>query len=654
MFTPEKMDHIQVLFSDRDIQNVVDTAVRLGSLQVVDSAEMESWAETLQKGGTGQESESLRLRRDSVETLMKQLSLNDPSQPKQTETRSIESIDAQLQTIHDETHDEMKERDHIEEEAERLREMKRHISGLPTLDLSLEHRDTYSYLTVETGRIPSENMEILNKQLTGMLHVLVPLGSFGQLTNILAMTLRRDKSHLQSALSEAGFQPLDFGQKDQPVSHDVIQNVDEQIQQLDGRLEKIRVQLVKLADKHGSFLGQALYDVRRAILKERILKYFRKTEHTFLLSGWLPSTHRETFISEIQRATQNRCVIETLAASEVESVKNGKVDVPVQLNNPKLIKPFELLTSAYGVPTYRTIDPTPILGISFLVIFGMMFGDVGHGLVLALTGLFFLLKGKAEFSQHVGLLMIYVGGSSMVFGFLFGSLFGFEHLSWLPPLWIRPMESIPELFKVCIYLGISMIFISILINVINAIRLKQFWDVIFDKAGLLAALLYWTGILLASRIVSSSPSARAQLPVIVPILLITALVLLFLREPIIHLFQGKKKLYPEGMLTGVISGIIELMEIVLGFLANTVSFIRVAAFGLVHAGLAMAIFSLSDSVGGVGSVVIIIFGNIFILLLEGLVVSIQSVRLEFYEFFSRFFREGKVKYKPLHTELKNI
>lgn len=654
MFTPEQMDHIHILFSDRDIQAVVDTVVRLGALQVADTADTEPWAETLQKAGTGREPEALRARRDAIQDLMEQLSIRDAFPGNLSETPLSESVEDRLEAVRNEIQSEVRQREHILEEAERLRELKRHIAGLPEPDLPLEPSDRYSYLSVQTGRIPTENMEILDSRLSATLHVLLPLGHFGPLTNILVMTLRRDKSRLDAALSEAGFQPLDFSHKERPVSRDVLQNVDLQLRQLDEQQQEIEQKLEIIGDRHETFLRQALYDVRRSILKERILKYFRKTDHTFLLAGWLPSAQRDTFVAEIRRATRNRCVVETAPASEVPSVKNGRVHVPVHLKNPKFIRPFELITSAYGIPAYRTIDPTPILGLSFLLIFGLMFGDVGHGLVLALTGLLLLIKGKAEFSRHAGMLLLYVGASSMIFGFLFGSLFGFEDLSWLPPLWIRPMESIEELFRVCIYLGISMIFISIFINVVNAVRLRQFWDVIFDRAGLLAALLYWTGILLASRIVSNSPEARTRLPVVVPVLLIAALVLLFFREPIVHLFQGRKKLYPEGVLTGVISGIIELMEIALGFLANTVSFIRVAAFGLVHAGLAMAIFSLSDSVGGVGSLFIIVLGNVFIILLEGLVVSIQSVRLEFYEFFSRFFREGEVRYKPVRSELSSI
>jgi V/A-type H+-transporting ATPase subunit I len=123
----------------------------------------------------------------------------------------------------------------------------------------------------------------------------------------------------------------------------------------------------------------------------------------------------------------------------------------------------------------------------------------------------------------------------------------------------------------------------------------------------------------------------------------------------VYLIQGKRKLFPEGVATGIMGGIVEILEIFLGFLANTVSFIRVAAFGLAHAGLFMAIFALSDAVkgsaGGVISGLVLLFGNLLIIALEGLVVSIQAVRLEFYEFFSRFFQSGSIGYRPLKAEL---
>jgi V/A-type H+-transporting ATPase subunit I len=300
----------------------------------------------------------------------------------------------------------------------------------------------------------------------------------------------------------------------------------------------------------------------------------------------------------------------------------------------------------YGTPAYRSIDPTPLLGISFLAMFGLMFGDVGHGLVLALIGALMCFKGKQAGLKQAGLLLVLAGSASMVFGFLFGSIFGFEEA--LPTLWLKPMESISRLFSSAIYFGIGLIFVSIAVNVINGIRKRDFLGTLFDKAGILAAVFYWCGIFTAIRVLSAG-----SIPGVVIVLLLSSIVLLFFREPILHLAEGKKHLFPEGLATGIIGGFVEILEIFLGFLANSVSFIRVAAFGLAHAGLFMAVFALSKAMGGgAGSVAIQIFGNIGIIALEGMVVTIQVVRLEFYEFFSRFFQQGEKAYQPVGFDVK--
>ena len=425
-----------------------------------------------------------------------------------------------------------------------------------------------------------------------------------------------------------------------------------EIDQLREKKAAVQERIEKLSDEHGSFLKSVLLRVRRDILTKQIFKYFRKTERTYFLSGWIPIDRRDAFIQEIRKSSQNRCIIEEIPAEKIPSVWEGKIHVPVELKNPRLLKPFEILTKTYGIPSYTSIDPTPVLGISILLMFGVMFGDVGHGLVLCLIGMLMFMKGKKATLRSAGLLLSYAGFSSIVFGFLFGSLFGLEHL--LPALWLKPMESIPQLFKTAIFFGIGMISLAMAINVINGIRRRDFLGLIFDKAGLLAAVLYWCGILVVTRIVTAE--ARGDVSVLVPILMISSVVLLFLREPIVHLIQGKRKLFPEGVATGIMGGIVEILEILLGFLANTVSFIRVAAFGLAHAGLFMAIFALSDAVSGMAggfiSALVLVFGNVLIIGLEGLVVSIQAVRLEFYEFFSRFFQQGSTGYRPLEAKLK--
>ncbi len=655
MFTPEKMDQVHVVFFEKDVDRVADTVVRQGTLQIVDAADMESWAEELMRVGRGEKTTEMEERQKKIEALLNDLEITPDLSSAAPSEELWGKLDQKIADIEDSVREEVSSKKRIENELTRLNEFRGLLEGAPILELPiLESRDRYSYLAVEVGQLAEENMEILKHNLEPILHVLYPMGRSEGMVTVMVIALKRDQERLRSAMKETGVEPAVWEKEKELPSPEILKNLDPEIKRLKEKAFLIDEKLRKMAFESKEFLRSVLFRLRRDILKQEILKYFRKTERTYLLSGWLPREDREDFVRKILRATQNRCVVETVPAEKVLSVQKGEVQVPVQLKNPSLLKPFEFLTKTYGIPAYHSIDPTPILGISFLLMFGMMFGDVGHGLILALLGVFMAKKGQKKTYKSAGILLFYAGCASIIFGFLFGSIFGLEHL--IPTLWIKPMESISQLFKVAIFFGIGMISLAILVNVINGILRRDFLGMIFDKAGLLAAVIYWCGIIVVTRMLTTEAEAKGEVPLFVPILMLTSVVLLFLREPIVHLFRGKRKLFPEGVLTGIMGGGVEILEIFLGFLANTVSFIRVAAFGLAHVGLFMAIFSLSDAVhgmaGGIVSALVLIFGNILIIALEGLVVSIQAVRLEFYEFFSRFFQESDVAYKPLKAELK--
>jgi len=652
MFTPEKMQQVLVVFSDKDVNRVADAVVRQGSLQIVDAADMEEWAHDLPKGGTGEETGEMKVYRERVENIMKNLGLAFSAEHAVLNEGPWEGLDRRITDVEHSLKADLSVLEETEKELARLKELRDHLETVPVLGLPLRGQDAYSYLSVEVGSVSQKNMAILQQNLASVLHVVYPLGEKKGMVQVVVLVLKQDQERLRSALREAGFQPADVKEKGEVPSPEVVKKLDQEIVRFQNIKNSAEERRKKMAQEEGPFFQSVLLRIRRDNLKQHILKYFRKTERTYLLSGWVPSEEREAFVGEIKRITQNRCIVEDNPAETIASVREGKVQVPVQLKNPSLLKPFEILTKMYGIPSYLSIDPTPLLGISFLIMFGIMFGDGGHGLVLSILGGLLAVKGKRQTYKNAGLLLFYAGCTSMLFGVLFGSIFGVENL--LPTLWMKPMRSISHLFRVAIFFGIGMITVAIGVNIANGIRKRDFLGLIFDKAGLLAAVLYWCGIVVATRVITAE--AGGEVPALVPILMLSSIVLLFLREPIMHLVQGKRRLFPEGVATGIMGSSVELLEIFLGFLANTVSFIRVAAFGLAHAGLFMAIFALSDAVkevaSGFVSILVLIVGNLLIIGLEGLVVSIQAVRLEFYEFFSRFFQSGSLGYRPLGSEMK--
>jgi len=647
MFFPEKMLLVNALFPDKYTPKVVRMIIHQGDLQIVDAAQTNPWIKDLARTYSTEESSQSQARREKVEGLVKTLKLTDQLHNFQPLSGDWMEIDQSLETAIAEIESVSQRRDSLQKEFQRLNEIKTRYDRFPGLGKALQMPGDYSYLAIETGEIPDNNLPLLEEQLSATLHVILPIGRQKGMTSLVAIVLKRDAEVLQAALKASGFQPTKIEKELPSLATESIEKLEKELNDLNEQLRDAEEKFQAVVNRHRALLIGVYLRIRQEQVQGRMLHFFRRTEKTCLFSGWLPDSRKEVFVKELQKATQNRAIVDLIPAESHEAVKDGSVEVPVKLNNPAFFKPFEMLTSVYGLAKYQTIDPTPVFGLSFLLMFGMMFGDIGHGLVLALLGLALLLKSHKDTFKSAGYLLLYAGGSSIIFGFLFGSFFGVEDL--FPTIWMKPMNDINQLFKVVIYVGAGMITVSIIINLINGIRSGRILDYIFDKAGLLSGILYWCGIILVSRLVLTKTSGGVGLFVIY--LFVACALLLFFREPILNLIRKNRRLYNSGVVTGIMHSLVEMLEIVLGFLANTVSFIRVGAFGLAHAGLFIAIFALSDMVSGklsgVASILILILGNIFIIALEGLVVTIQAIRLEFYEFFNRFFRPARVKYQPI-------
>jgi V/A-type H+-transporting ATPase subunit I len=219
----------------------------------------------------------------------------------------------------------------------------------------------------------------------------------------------------------------------------------------------------------------------------------------------------------------------------------------------------------------------------------------------------------------------------------------------LRTFWARPLENITDLFKIAIWFGIGMVSLGIILNVINSLRTHSFWENFFDKSGPLVGVVYWAGIGIVIKYLMTNGGLPH--PAVFYGLFVAPLAVFTLRAPLLKVMGKRRKVFVDGVGTYVMESVVEIMEILMGYLANTVSFIRVAAFGLAHAGLFIAVFSLAEVVsskpgGVVLSWIVLILGNALIIALEGLVVTIQALRLEYYEFFGKFFKGLGSKYEP--------
>jgi V/A-type H+-transporting ATPase subunit I len=322
-------------------------------------------------------------------------------------------------------------------------------------------------------------------------------------------------------------------------------------------------------------------------------------------------------------------------------IDDGQTDAdkkpPTKLRNIKLFKPFEMFIKMYGLPSYNEIDPTSFVAITYSIIFGIMFGDVGQGLALVIGGalLYFIKK------MNIAAIIALAGVFSTIFGFLYGSVFGFE--DWIHPIWLSPRENVMTVLFTAVGFGVLLILIAMIINIINGIKAKDWGKVLFGTNGV-AGLFFYAALITSVVLIFTGHALPGA--ILMFLFFGVPLLLIFFKEPLTHVLQKKSRIFPEHKAMFFVEATFELFEVLLSYVTNTISFLRVGAFALSHAAMMGVVMLLSGAESGDPNIIALIFGNIFVSAMEGLIVGIQVLRLEYYEMFSRFYKGSGKEFKP--------
>lgn len=655
MFTPERMHQINVMVFETEVDDVAKAIVRLGILHLVQLDDAQPWVEQLGQFEAGKVSTKIDKLYNRVTNLMKDLGIRElpleegDTSLLETSITEFSEMETEVTELEKKVEGLVLRRKELEVHLERMQGILNEVSPLTELGLP-PGQAPYTFLEVRYGHVSSEGLELIREKFAPLAAVVIPLTQRNGREMILLIGLKTDRLKLKRILRDAAFEDIEMpaGEEAREEAGLVTGELEERIEKIEEQISELKERLTDISREYAPVLTGFNRSLRVAEMLLKVKSYLKKTRKTYIFSGWVPSDRKRDVEGEIFRAARGRAIVEVIPPEDITGVKGGEVKVPVMLKNPGFFRPFEMLVSSYGLPEYKFIDPTVFVAISFLIMFGMMFGDVGHGLVLCGIGwlLGFRKGGRSDGVTLVGKLGFYCGLASIVFGFLYGSIFGVE--TWIPHLWLSPMHEIGKFFKFAIFFGVGMISVGILLNIINAIRARDFKGTFFDHAGLVSAILYWCGIGAAAIFMRNKP---------IPIQLVAfgiflPVLLFFLREPLAAIFGRRKMRFETGIGTYIMESVIEVIEIITGYLGNTVSFIRVAAFALAHAGLFIAVFSLVDLVkeksgGPIWAALIFLLGNVVIIALEGMVVTIQAIRLEYYEFFGKFFMGGGTAYKPI-------
>ncbi len=532
-----------------------------------------------------------------------------------------------------------------------------YVKHLIGLDVSFHDLFNMRYINATIGRMPAENQQKLEYYENKCIHF-IPFESNAEYVWGVYLAPKNSSKFAEMVMNSLYFEPAvlpDYLNADAATSDIMLEQIIEDETKLKKQLEK---ELNSFSKNHrDEFLAvmsklKYLYDCFE--LRKKALV----DDGRFSFTGYCPT-------KQCRALSEKLAAIEDVVTVEVPiKGRSASSDVPVKLKNNILFRPFEMFVKMYGLPEYNSFDPTPYVAVTYMLMFGIMFGDVGQGLAISLLGLI----GTRLSKNGLFPIMTRIGVLSAAFGVLYGSVFGIETL--IEPFFHREniwrlfgyTERPENIFQVATVLliaalciGILLIVISMSFNTVLNFRKRKWGEALFNVNGVCGLVFYIS--LIAGAGGMFMLGINLFTPVYIICLIVLPLVLIFFKHPLSDLISGTK--HSEKMSIGnfIIENFIDLFEAALSFLSNTMSFLRIGGFILSHAGMMLVVAQLAgtnvpDAEITVGTVITYIIGNLIVMGVEGLLVGIQILRLEFYEIFNRFYSGNGKSFRPIEIRFE--
>jgi V/A-type H+-transporting ATPase subunit I len=473
--------------------------------------------------------------------------------------------------------------------------------------------------------MPAENVPRVAEALFQIPFVLIPQQSWKDRALVLAATSTENAAILDRALKSAFFEPITLPSEVLGRPAEALEALKRKAQETQDRLHDLDRERARLAIELSADLNrlwrQAAADGKLA----EAIRRFPKHGEIFLISGWVPARDLQAVRQAVENAAGHPIAMEVLKPDP------NRQRVPSLVRSPRWLQPFEELVATFDLTSYNELHPTPIVTVSFLIMYGMMFGDLGHGLLLVLTGLW-LRRRRSDF----GILVAAAGVSGMLFGLLYGDVFG-RQIMRAP--WVQPIEGIWTILITSVAGGVVLLNIGFALNLVNAWRSKDWPRFLLEKNGVVGIALYWA--LLGGGLGVAFGTLPKRTLLLIPVLC----ALLWIREPLTH-WIWHRPAAPVG--EALLTGFFELFETLTGYVSNSLSFVRLGAFAVAHQVLSELVVTYS---AGPWGWLVLSVGTIVVVGFEGVIVGIQALRLEYYEFFGRFFQGGGQPFMPLSLQM---
>ena len=519
------------------------------------------------------------------------------------------------------------------------------VKNIESIDLNLDDLFDCKYIKFRFGRLPLDSVEKL-RYYRNRPFVFKSFSQDDTYSWCIYMTTEKYEGDVDNVFSSLYFERIRIPEfiHGTPESAaqtllDEIENDEKQILHVDDVIEKLKGEC---REEMAKIKGELEFLDRTFVAR----KYVVGLGQRFSITGFVDA-------ADVERLKETFRELEEVEIEVRPAHSDKRLDPPTKLKNGWFARPFIMFVEMYGIPEYDGFDPVPIVAVIYSLLFGMMFGDVGQGIVVMIVG---VLLSKYK-QMQLGDIMVRIGIFSTLFGFIFGSVFGNETM--LDPLYhallgleekpinVMSSEFIMPLLLIAVGIGVVLNLFSMVLNMVLQHRRRDMGEFWFSQNGV-AGFVFYGAVALGAVL-----TALFGIPVFnvfyVLVLIVLPLLLIFLKEPLTRkLHHGK--LFPDGFGAFFVEGFFELFEICLSYITNTISYLRVGGFVLSHAGMMMAVTMIMEMSCGIFAVLIGVFGNILVMCLEGLVVGIQVLRLQFYEMFSRYFNGNGIAFTALKEE----
>jgi V/A-type H+/Na+-transporting ATPase subunit I len=660
MFFPEPMTEVELIVPSKDLLAVTKALGKHGVFHQIDSTYL--GLENLGPNTWQEKAASYSTLERRIQLIMQNLNLEEEySGPSNVESvadleplqAAVDRIEAEVKQTTDQMAAEKKNLEQLETQLHQLEPIAE--TNVDVGALSKSH-----YMHSVLGIIPAENVSRLETSLSRVPHAFFTLREDPKRPVVWLLGPRSNSDIIDRAVKSAYLNPLSLPEEFEGTPAQITESIRKAIETSKQKISKLNDDLAKLAATHKNELRQLLWDTHVSRMIADAIARFGQLRHTYVVVGWVPSAALDALTQRLKQASK-----EILIEARPIEPAGEHANVPVALRNPGALSPFELLVNTYARPRYEEIDPTVLIAITFPLLYGAMFGDVGHGLVLAAIG-WFLSRRSA-----LGGLLVACGLSGTIFGFLYGSIFGFEEILPHHPFfgrffWLSPIHDVLGILKLAIGAGIVLLILAHLVNLYNAARAKDWGRFFFDSNGLAGLILYLSFLVMLGSVAAKIFTGDTFLPevlltvgrmgivvTIAQILFVVGLCLATIfSHPLQHWMETGHFEVEGGWGMFAIQSAAEVLEKFISMLSNTLSYVRVGAFAIVHAGFTGAVFVIARLLsggedGGFAYWTTVVLGNLFVIGLEGFIVTIQTMRLHYYEFFSKFFRGGGSPYEPL-------